>query len=76
MKDKDYRLDEFVSLMKFFNGYFKFPKRIRFKLTPHSHVEYIYEVSITDDFYLYGEARDAIIQDLMWYKHLKEIGKL
>lgn len=77
--DTNYRLQEFKDLMEYHGGYVKFDflryGYIRFKLTPHSPVEKIYEVRSTDDFSKYGEARDAIIQTLMYLKAVKE-GKI
>lgn len=64
MKDKNYRLDEFIELMNYFGGYIKLKRYIRFKLTPHSPIQKIEELRITDNFSEYGEARDTIIQRL------------
>lgn len=55
---------EFNNLINKLNGYVKLDKPIRFKLTPHSPITKIYELSKNDIFENFGEAQDAVLQTL------------
>jgi hypothetical protein len=70
MKDNNYRLNEFIELINYFNGSFEFKKPLRFNATPHTPTIKVYKLSIFDNFADYGDFRDGIIQRLKWEKYL------